>query len=134
MILPNSGKSGTLVDITSFASLKQEHEMSDLIPGSPAYKGASMAAARLQRYGVDFDEERILISDAVNRAVGTAVSMIEEEPAPGDMTRPLIEFTAEAVAFGAMTREINHEHEMDVKSISRIKDAIRFIFNDLLDD
>lgn len=109
-------------------------EFSGMIAQPPSQTGVSLAAERLRRYRVDFIEDEIVASDAVRRAVDTAVSMIEEEPAPGDMTIPLIEFTVEAVAFGAMTRAINHEPEMNAPQIRQIKDIIRIIFNDLLDD
>jgi hypothetical protein len=100
----------------------------------PALTGVSLAVERLRRYNVEFNAEEIVETAAVRTAVDTVVRMIEEERAPGKMTIPLVEFTVEAVAFGAMTRVINEEPEMDRPQIQAIKNIIRFIFNDLLDD
>lgn len=104
---------------------------------NPKMSGKILAVQRLRRYGLEVDEAELMQSEAVDRAVDAAIAMLEEDPPPGsdvpvEAVMGYIEFTAEAAAFGAMTRVISGEDEMKREQIRGINGILKTIFNGLI--
>ncbi len=110
--------------------------MSTISMASPQASGKVLALDRLRRYGVPFDDEELLQSKSVDRTVNTAVRMAEEQLGRGgrDSRASIgyLEFTAEAAAFGAMTRAISGDDDMTAEEVRGLSSILRIIFDGLI--
>lgn len=93
----------------------------------PRTAGKILAIQRLQRYGIDHDEEQLMKSDVVDAAIEEALKHLD-----GDEPPQYVEYLAETVAFAAMAREISGDRNIGQELLMRIKDVLREVFDGLI--